>query len=236
MRNFTYLILPIILWCGYSFSTHFINEEAELHREVRQLAHGHTVGKLWRSHTKQSDLRSHVINYNCLCKRSMGNQGKFPVPSMTKGIVTASARPGHLWFQVLQVLTMWRCWYGGGFCWGLLLPADFFHLCRRHSSGFPLNTAFVCWFLQTWALPVPAAVYPPLTAKTGLSLGLFTWHRGSVCSDYALHALSVCLSSISILCHMKAECENSHLSLPLLGRNMLIFGFQLKRNRPIKHL
>lgn len=196
--------------------------------------------------TQRSDLELHATDDNCLCKRATVSQRSDPVPSGTKG----TSRYLHLVRTPLPsdsadsccgsdaVFATGRlCWKGSrGSGWGLVTTCRVFSSSACVTSAFPLNTAFVCSFLQRLVLPMLPAIYPLLIAKKCLSLGLFTWLCGSVCSDGALHAPSVFLSSISILCHVKAGCRKSRIFLPLLGRNIFILGFQQKSACPVAHL
>lgn len=137
-------------------------------------------------------------------------QVKLPVSSVMKGTVAAYIWSGLLCSHIPSCgprtvfATGSLCGNGVGSSWGLCYCLEMvLHLCSRNFSSFPLNTVFVCRFLWRLAPSMLSPTYLPLIVKECLSLGLFTWPCGSVCSHRALHALSVFLASISILSHIR---------------------------------
>ena len=158
--------------------------------------------------TQQSDFKSHVISISA--KDAWGtsetsspfcDEGNSDCLHMVRtSLLSHSTDPSCGPWTVFATGSL--CGNGVGSSRGLCYCLEMvLHLCSCNFSSFPLSTVFVFWYLWRLAPSILSPTY--LIVKECLSLGLFTWHCGSVCSHCALHALSVFLASISILGHIK---------------------------------
>lgn len=188
------------------FWTHFINEEAGYTERLGNLS---KVGQLADGEvgiqTQQSDFKSHAISISA--KDAWGtSETSSPFCDEGNSGCLHMVRTSLLSHSFLRPLHRFcsLCGNGVGSSWGLCYCLEMvLHLCSCNFSSFPLNTVFVCRFLWRLAPSMLSPTYLPLIVKECLSLGLFTWPCGSVCSHRALHALSVFLASISILSHIR---------------------------------